>query len=421
MNDTVLSVTRDERQTLRDLATQKAEIAALPIQEQRKQLWRDHNSLRQQRPMMLLFPEGSWTELVPESTLTCRGKVARRIERQLRMDLYQHEHFDDDSVIEKIWNVRAAIGNTGWGIEARVIKSDMERGAWKFDPVINTPSDLDKIKYPEVIYDEQQTQALYEFHADLFGDILDVRRVGENHVCFHLMAQYTKLRGLEQTLMDMVMEPNWLHDAMHRLTEGHLQRVQQLVDMNLLSLNNDNTYNNSGGNGWTDELPAEGFDPNRVRKCDVWACAEAQELAVVSPEMHREFAMTYEAKLLDGFGLTGYACCDPLDDKLADVFELIPNVRRISISPTANVDVCAPQMKGDYIFSWKPQPVHLVGNFDEAMIRRYIRHTIEVCQAHGCMLEMVLKDTHTCENHPERFDQWTRIAREEIGAACSVA
>jgi len=29
---------------------------------------------------------------------------------------------------------------------------------------------------------------------------------------------------------------------------------------------------------------------------------------------------------------------------------------------------------------------------------------------------MILKDTHTCQHHPERFDQWTRIARELIDA-----
>jgi hypothetical protein len=37
-----------------------------------------------------------------------------------------------------------------------------------------------------------------------------------------------------------------------------------------------------------------------------------------------------------------------------------------------------------------------------------------VTQANGCVFEMILKDTHTCEHHPERFDAWTRIAREEM-------
>ena len=76
------------------------------------------------------------------------------------------------------------------------------------------------------------------------------------------------------------------------------------------------------------------------------------------------------------------------------------------------MDVCAPKLKGDYIFSWKPNPAHLVGYFDENRLRAYIRHAVEVTQEHGCVLEMVLKDTHTCEHHPERFDRWLAIARE---------
>ena len=33
---------------------------------------------------------------------------------------------------------------------------------------------------------------------------------------------------------------------------------------------------------------------------------------------------------------------------------------------------------------------------------------------------MILKDTHTCENHPERFTQWIEIAaRRSTGAASS--
>ena len=65
-----------------------------------------------------------------------------------------------------------------------------------------------------------------------------------------------------------------------------------------------------------------------------------------------------------------------------------------------------------YIYSWKPQPAHLVGQFDEGAIRLYIQHTLEA--ARGCVLEIILKDTHTCENHPERFDRWSEIARQLV-------
>jgi hypothetical protein len=85
-------------------------------------------------------------------------------------------------------------------------------------------------------------------------------------------------------------------------------------------------------------------------------------------------------------------------------------MRRISISPWADVERCAEKLGGDYIYSWKPMPAHLVGDFDEARIRDYIQHTLEVTQ--GCVIEMILKDTHTCQHEPHRFTRWTEIARE---------
>ena len=52
------------------------------------------------------------------------------------------------------------------------------------------------------------------------------------------------------------------------------------------------------------------------------------------------------------------------------------------------------------------------GPFNAPAVREYIRHTLAATR--GCAVEMILKDTHTCEHHPERFDEWTRIARDLV-------
>jgi hypothetical protein len=147
----------------------------------------------------------------------------------------------------------------------------------------------------------------------------------------------------------------------------------------------------------------------------MWASAEAQELALVGPKQHDEFSLEYEKRLLAPFGLTGYGCCEDLTRKLDRVLT-IPNIRRVSISPFADVDACAEQLGSAAIFSWKPHPARLVGAFDEELIRLEIRQTVAAARRHGCVLEMILKDTHTCEHHPERFDRWTRIAMEEAAS-----
>lgn len=405
----------DDKRRLRELAKQVADIASLPVMEERREMWKRHNRLERVRPMVLIFPEGSWGELLPHSQMECEGERARQIEWSLQSRIYQHEYLHDDSVIENQWVVHKSIRNTGWGLQPKHRPSTEARGAWAFDPVLNDPSDLGKLKWPEIEYDPVATQRSLEEMQDLFGDILNVQLKGVSHVSFHLMSQYCHLRGLEQAMVDMVLNPGLLHDAMAFFEEGHRRLVQQYIDQNLLSLNNDGTYHSSGGVGYSTELPKSDYDPQRIRPCDIWSSAEAQELAEVSPEMHAEFSLQYEKRLLEPFGLNGYGCCEDLAKKLDDVLT-IPNIRRISISPFADVDACAEQLQDKAIFSWKPHPSHLVGDFDAGRIRDYIRHTLEATK--GCIVEMILKDTHTCEHHPERFTQWSDIAQKLAAEYC---
>ncbi len=400
-----------ERTVLRECARAIADIAATPRMEQARRHWVEHNSLRRTRPLILVYPEGGWRELLADQDIHCEQPDARKLEWKLRSIIYTAEHFASDNVVIGDWHVGPVLRSSGWGLEPKTRPSSEQRGAYAFEPVLTSPKDLEKLRVPRLTLDEEATKKSLATMQELFGDILNVERRGVAHIGYHLTAQYCKLRGPENMLYDMYERPGMIHDFMQVITEGHLTMRRWYEENNLLSLNNDNTYNTSGGSGYTDQLPAPGFDPARVRPCDMWSSSEAQEMAAVSPEMHYEFVMQYEKRLLEPFGLTGYGCCEDLTLKLDQVFTL-PGIRRISISPWANVDICAEKLKGNHIFSWKPQPAHLCGDFNPSFIREYLRHTIEVCRDNGCVLEMILKDTHTCESHPERFDEWSRIARE---------
>lgn len=87
---------------------------------------------------------------------------------------------------------------------------------------------------------------------------------------------------------------------------------------------------------------------------------------------------------------------------------------------------CSPSRRLAYIYRWPllsravtPGPVDtaLAGvGFDPQWVREDLRETITLAREHDYRLEIVLKDTHTCQHHPERFDQWAKIAREEVEA-----
>ncbi len=406
------NISSKDRTILRDVAKRIAEVADTPEMDEKRAMWKKHNALERVRPMILLFPEGAWRDIGKrvDPLCQCEDPNVRRTEHWLRSRLYEAENHHDDKPIDKTWPVGKAIHSTGWGLDPKWIPSDDPLGARTFDPVILEPADLKKLTIPQISLDEEGTKQNLADAEELYGGIFDIELRGVSHVSFHLMSQYTALRGLEQVMMDMVMNPGMLHDAMAFFEEANRSIVQQWTDLNLFSLNNDGTYHSSGGVGYTDELPAEGFDPERVRPCDIWASAEAQELAQVSHQMHEEFSLQYERRLLAPFGLNGYGCCEDLTKKLDDVLT-IPNIRRISIAPWADVDVCAEKIGDKAIFSWKPHPAHLAGEgFDADMVREYIKHTLDVTK--GCVVEMILKDTHTCRDEPERFIQWTDIARE---------
>ena len=75
----------------------------------------------------------------------------------------------------------------------------------------------------------------------------------------------------------------------------------------------------------------------------------------------------------------------------------------------------AEALKGDYIFSGKPNPADLATEtFQPDLIRRRIEECLSA--AKGCVLEIIIKDTHTVRSEPHRLSEWVRIARQVGGA-----
>ncbi len=401
-----------DRLYLRDLARRVAEIAADPIQAERRKLWYAQNVLKPIKPLVFCSPEGSWVELVPESTLRLQEQPMRGWEYDLRMRIYTWEHFGDDQVIDAVLDVSHVSENSGWGVTAPQTRtSDTARGSYIWDPPVKELSDLDKLRYPEVTVDWEATQKRLELAQELFGDILQVRLRSSWWWSLGLMNPWATLRGLEQLMVDMVDNPEWMHRAMRFLSDGQLHFLDNLQEQGLLSLNNGNQYVGSGTWGWTDELPVAGYRRDHVRTQDMWGFTEGQEITAVSPAMHWEFAMQYEVPIHKRFGLTYYGCCEPLEKKFEYVKRL-PNLRAVSVSPWCDIRIAAEALQDAYIYSWKPHPAHLAAvHFDSDYVRAYIREMLEVTR--GCVVMMSLKDTHTCNQQPWRFDEWTRVAQEE--------
>jgi hypothetical protein len=396
---------------IRDLARRVAEIAAEPIHAERAGMWRRLNRLEPDRPMVLIFPEGSWRELLPEDTLACADGTCRGWEMDLRRRIYYWEELQDDNVVAAAIPSPIVVRSTGWGVQAQRRRPSEALGAAHFDPVIETEEDIEKVKCPEVSVDWEATDRRFQETCEVFDDILPVERQNRGPGKFAATDMLSQWRGLEQLLWDMADRPEWVHRALQFMTEAHLSVLDTLESEGALTLNNGAHYCGSGGVGFSDELPQEDFDGERVRAVDSWGFATTQIFSEVSPAMHDDFALRYEMQWLSRFGLNAYGCCEPLHKKL-DSVKQIPRVRRISMSPWVDVEDGAAQLEDKYIFSYKPNPAVMAEvTWDADAVRRDVRKLLE--KTRGCVVEMVMKDTHTCAHQPDRMTDWTRIARDE--------
>lgn len=405
-------VSRADKRILRDLAKTVAEICQKPEQETRRELWRKHNSLHGDRPMILCYLGNIWKDLVPESGLTSEHSLCRSIEWYMLRTKYRWDHIHDDFVFRPGFKMPPIYSFTGWGVEAAIVQSSMADGAKGLVPPIKVPEDIDKLKVPKIEVDWKSTNQNLETIQEILGDTLAVELDGIS-VRTSISPTLVLLRGLVPLMMDMYDRPEWVHQLADFVCVGTEILLDFVEDQGFLRLNDADEYVGTGGFGYTDELPVSGFDIGHVRTCDMWGLAESQDFPSISPSMFSEFLLQYQVRLLKRFGLTCYGCCEALDEKYHLLTQQIPNLRRVSVSPSANVAIAAEILGDEYIFSWKPDPSFLaLEGFDGDQVHDYVEKTVKI--ARECKLEIVLKGMTTIRRQPERVEKWIEIAREIV-------
>ncbi|RJW35219.1 hypothetical protein DXC97_23340 [Lachnospiraceae bacterium TF09-5] len=130
--------------------------------------------------------------------------------------------------------------------------------------------------------------------------------------------------------------------------------------------------------------------------------------------MHEEFDIQYMKEAMEPFGYVYYGCCEPLDQKI-DILEQIPNLRKISITPWADVDAAAERIGTRYVLSSKPNPSQLsLGKTDKEEVRRELSRILSACRRNRCSFELVLKDISTVNGNPQCLFDWEKTAMEMV-------
>jgi hypothetical protein len=407
-----LTFSAKDRQALRRLAGQVAELAARSIEQEKRDLWYRLNALEPTRPVVFCDPENGWNEIITLAEFECEGELARRWEMTLRKEIFWGTQMCDDRVIEPYFNVSHVYVESDWGMHETKI-GGQDGGSYVWDAPLKSYDDIGRLHFPRIVVDRDATARVLDLANEVLRDLLPVRLKTAWWWTLGMTWTLVNLRGLEQIMYDMFDYPSELHQLMEFLRDGHLAKLDYLEQNGLFSLNNDGTYVGSGGFGWTHELPQADYD-GHVRTRDLWGFGESQETVGVSPQMFAEFIFPYQLPILERFGLNCYGCCEPLD-KRWHLVQQIPNLRRVSVSPWADLAKLAEMLGGRYVYSMKPRPADLaMDSFDEERIRAELREALRITR--DCRVEVIMKDNHTIRNDPRRVVRWVQIAREEAEA-----
>ncbi len=401
--------------TLRRLAEDIAGIAALPVHRERAVLWQQLNDLDSRRPMIWIN-EIPWHEMDVngELTLVTEHPWARDQERELRRTLYQWRHMQGDMIVSDYLACPLAVHSTDFGImedvDLALTDSASDIVSRHFKIQIRDYPDLEKIKMPVVTHNLEATHFRYEAMCRVYEGILPVRKVGQTHIWFTPWDYLIRWWGIEEAMLDMVERPDLVHAGVERMVDAWMIELDQFEQLNALSLDCNNTRIGSGGYGYTSCLPGTPFDAGRVTPANMWGCSNAQIFSEVSPAMHWEFAVKHDLRWLARWGLVYYGCCEPLDLKI-DILRRIPNLRKISVSPWCNTHRTIEKAGTDYVLSRKPSPAILAENeWHPERARQELTDFLD--QAHGCHVELIMKDVSTVRYQPQRLWEWSRIAAE---------
>ncbi|MBN2311818.1 MAG: hypothetical protein JXR94_22760 [Candidatus Hydrogenedentes bacterium] len=401
----------DDRRVLRDLAMAYMAVCRDGAQEERRTLWRAHNSLKPTRPP-IYTRAFAWNEM-EAARCVCADPFYRGFEDRLRRRLFWAA-LDDDSVFEPWISVDAAWVSPPegiWGLPINWIGEHVPGVARAMDPPIVEPEDARRMVAPHHAIDEEETARRAAKLEDAIGDIITVdvdRAPLYRSWNGDISTQIAQLRGMEQLMTDMMERPEWLHGVLAFMRDGVLrthEEAERAGDWGLSAHENQ-------AMPYAEELPDPAPNTPGAARRQLWYFCASQETTLIGPAMFDEFMLQYQIPIMAPFGLVSYGCCEDLTLKI-DVIRRIPNLRRIAVSPMADAARCAEQIGRDYILSYRPSPSDMVGyDFDPERIRRILRRDLAACR--GCHVDITLKDVETVQGDPDRVRNWVRITREVI-------
>ena len=408
---------------LRPLVDCVLEIAALPIQAERKKLWADHQALRQtaRAPVSVYYegiPVPQWRHMFGEDySLRCRSGWGRSIEFDLKSRLWVAENVPDDHILWPSLRLSyPCVEKQGWGVTPAHHDAPDELGAWSFDPPFEDGIDLRRLTRPRFEFDDTAGAEIIETVQTLVEGRLrvNIRYHIMNHSPFNLACD---MRGMQNLLMDTVLDPDTvyaLNDFICTVCEAHIEQRER--DGRITVWPEPGSPYQEVERRVHCAYQEATFDQRFPKLIDEWALIEAEDSAGLGPEQYARFVQPFNERLARYFSnqTVYYHGCEPLERKMPIIAQT-PNLRRFHVSPWTDLERVVDYFQNRVVLEVHDHPGEALFCSDEARTRKRIRSLFE--RAGGHIMDLNLSDIHSFNGDPTLLGQWARLAREEAERA----
>lgn len=397
---------------VRELAKQYMEIAVSEKHVKMRQRFRDSNDLKIVRPP-LIIEEIPWKQMNIDGALdcSCEDEELRKMEYRIREALFREKYLKCDNYIEPVWWISKAFSSTGNGFQMEEVSigADLtDIRSHRYKDVLAEESSLEAFHLPEITAYPEKDAENVAFAQEILGDIIPVKLRGHT-IYYAPWDKIVRLRGMEQILWDVYDRPEYLHKIIGLFTSAMESEMNQMEELGLYDPRSLSLH--CTPYPVTLENPS---DEGSYGRRDLWFRTMAQMFSSISPAAHYEFDIQYSAPLAARCAYTYYGCCEPLHDRIDVLKKAYPNLRKIGVSPWADVERSAEQIGGDYVMSRKPNPANVAEKVNPEIIRKEISETAEICRKYGCPCDITLKDISTVGNRPENLIEWAQTASDVL-------
>ncbi|NLE12949.1 MAG: hypothetical protein GX628_04630 [Clostridiales bacterium] len=400
---------------VRELAKRYMEIAQSERYVRMRKRFRDSNDLKIVRPPVII-EEVPWHEMNYEGALDCVCKDAslRGMEYGLRVALLRDKYLACDNFIEPVWVVYKAYRSTGMGFEITEKRLAVDARnhivSHRYEDVLADDAALEAYHDPVITADPEGDAARVARMEEILGGVMPVELRG-NYIYYAPWDRIAMLRGVEPICIDMYERPEHLHKIIGLFTRAMKCEMDQMEALGMYDPRGINLHCTPAY--VTPPKPSDGASEGKYSCRDIWFRTMAQMFSMVSPAAHYEFDVAYSLPLAERCAYTYYGCCEPLHDRL-DVIMRYPNLRKIGVTPWADLEASAEAIGNRYVLSRKPNPAYVALTADPEIIRDEISETARICLKYGCPCDITLKDISTVNYDPRNLMIWAKTVSEVL-------